>query len=228
MRDLRFHVEDRLYEKWLARFDQLTHEAHTLFLYRDYWRGLVEMTQANDDIPPSTFFDALGVWYRTTQATSIRRQLALDPRSISFHNLLADVSGHPEVMTRERHVGLWKDDDPREWAREAWQREGNANYDRIAGSGKDMIDPALSSVDLDRLVAIGEPVVTFVNKAVAHTDEEALGSTSTYAELNAVIDELGELLKKYSSLLTATVVGSLAPVHQQEWREAFRVAWWKT
>ena len=219
--------EDALYEKWLRWFEQISAETHTLFLYRDYWRGLGEMTQANDDIPPSTIFDALGVWYGATQATSIRRQLDRDPRSISFRNLLADLSDHPEVMTRERHVGLWQDDDPREWAIKAWQREGHANYDRFAENGNDAIDPARTNADLDRLDAIGQPVVVFVNKAVAHTDEEALGSTSTYAELNAVIDELGELLKKYSSLLTASIVGALVPVHQQEWRQAFRVAWWK-
>jgi hypothetical protein len=50
---------------------------------------------------------------------------------------------------------------------------------------------------------------------------------AAYKDLNAVIDEVGELLKKYSSLLTATIVGALTPVHQQEWRAAFRVAWWK-
>ena len=220
-------AEDVLYEKWLAWFKQIASETHTLFLYRDYWIGLAEMTQANDDIPPSTIFDAFGVWYGATQATSIRRQLDRDPRSISFHNLLADISDHPEVMTRDRHVALWQDDDPREWAKEAWESEAQANYDRFAESGNDVIDPARTKADLDRLREIAKPVVKFVNKAVAHTDEQALGSTSTYAELNAVIDELGELLKKYSSLLTATIFGALVPVHQQEWRQAFRVAWWK-
>ncbi|MGZ4408513.1 MAG: hypothetical protein ACXVHB_28915, partial [Solirubrobacteraceae bacterium] len=96
-----------------------------------------------------------------------------------------------------------------------------------AGNGSDVIDPARTRADLDRLGEIAKPVVRFVNKAVAHTDEDELGSAPTYKDLNAVIDEVGDLLKKYSSLLTATIVGALTPVHQQEWRAAFRVAWWK-
>jgi hypothetical protein len=215
-----------LYEQWVRWLEQISHETHTLFLYRDYWRGLAEMTQANGNIPPSTFFDALGVWYGACQATSIRRQLDRDTRSISFRNLLADMAAHPEVMTRERHVGLWNTDDPREIVKEAWQQKANANYNRFAGVGNDAIDPAITNADLERLLKIGEPVTTFVNKAVAHTDDEALGSTSTYAELNAAIDELGDLLKKYSSLLLAAIIAGLVPAHQEEWRQAFRVAWW--
>lgn len=219
--------DDRLYERWLTRFEQIRNETHTLFLYRDYWQGLAEMTQANDDIPPSTIFDALGVWYAATQATSIRRQLDSDPRSISFRNLLSDMADHPEVMTRERHVGLWHNDDQREWAKVALQQRANASYDRFAGKGQDVIEPELTAADLDRLLTIGRPVTKFVNKAIAHTDAKALGSTSTYGELNAVIDELGELLKKYSSLLLAQWVPELVPVDQQGWRQAFQVAWWK-
>jgi hypothetical protein len=218
--------QDALYKKWVRWFEQISNETHTLFLYRDYWRGLVEMTQAHGNIPPSTFFDALGVWYGATQATSIRRQLDSDRRSISFRNLLAEIAAHPEVMSRQRHVELWRNDDQRDGAQEAWKQRANGNYDRFAGGGHDVIDPERTRADLERLEQIGRPVVRFVNKAVAHTDEEALGSTSTYEELNAVIDELGGLLEKYSSLLTATIVGALVPVHQGEWRQAFRVAWW--
>jgi hypothetical protein len=219
--------EDLLYEKWKTWLNQITDETHTLFVYRDYWRGLAEMTKANDDIPPSTIFDALGVWYGTTQATSIRRQLDDDRRSISFRNLLTDIAAHPEVLTRERHLRLW-DGDPRDWARELGRKQGNANFDGFAGKGNDQIDPALTKDDLDRLLSIGEPVKKFVNKAVAHTDEKALGGTSTYTELNAAIDQLGDLLTKYSSLLTATIVSALLePVHVDDWRQAFRVVWWK-
>jgi len=217
---------DLLYETWLRWFEQISNETYTLFLYREYWRGLAEMTQANDTIPPSTFFDALGVWYAATQATSIRRQLDADDRSISFRNMLADIEAHPEVMTRERHLKLWRTDDPRQIVQEGTKQRGNALYDNFAGPENNEIDPALTKADLKQLCTNGKPVRTFVNKAIAHTDEVALGSTATYAELNAVIDELGELLKKYSLLLTAGSLVELVPVGD-EWRRAFLVAWWK-
>jgi hypothetical protein len=68
-------------------------ETHTLWLYRDYWRGLAEMTQANDDIPRSTVFDALGVWYAAAQVTGVRRQLDRDSsvRPSSAHPSATDM-----------------------------------------------------------------------------------------------------------------------------------------
>lgn len=49
----------------------------------------------------------------------------------------------------------------------------------------------------------------------------------TYQELNAALDELGELLKKYVSLFEATILATVAPVHQEDWKAPFRVAWIK-
>lgn len=47
----------------------------------------------------------------------------------------------------------------------------------------------------------------------------------TYEELNAAIDQLGDLLKKYTSLLKAEALAVVAPVHQYDWKAPFRVAW---
>ena len=69
-----------------------------LWLYRDYWRGLVEMTQANEDIPPLPSF---GRWYAAAQTTAVRCQLDRDTRSISLWRLLYDIAEHSEVMRRE-------------------------------------------------------------------------------------------------------------------------------
>lgn len=72
---------DLLYDRWVGWFERISNETYTLFAYRDYWRGLAEMTQANGPIPASTFFDALGVWYAATQGTNVRRQLDRDSRA---------------------------------------------------------------------------------------------------------------------------------------------------
>jgi hypothetical protein len=75
---------DDLHEKWVEWLKKIATQTHNLWAYRDYWRGLVEMTQANDEIPPSTFFDALGIWYADEQAVAVRRQLDRDTRSVSL------------------------------------------------------------------------------------------------------------------------------------------------
>jgi hypothetical protein len=132
-------AEDDLYAKWLKWLETVRNETHTLWLYRDYWRGLTEMTQANEDIPPSTFFDALRVWYAAAQMTGVRRQLDRDKRSVSLWRLLTDIADHPEVMTRERYVALYENDDERPGAQEALPQRANEDYNRFAGAGKDVL-----------------------------------------------------------------------------------------
>ena len=221
-------AEDDLYAQWLKWLETIEDETMTLWLYRDYWRGLVEMTQENDGIPPSTFFDALGVWYVAAQATAVRRQLDRDPRSISLWRLLGDIAEHPEVMTRERHVALWLEDTDDERERAHNERRANENYDKFAGEGNDVIAPERTLEDRERLVTLAKPITDHVNKSVAHTDEENLAAVPTWEDLNAALDELGELLKKYVSLLKAEWLARVAPVQQTPWERAFTVAWKKT
>jgi len=47
------------------------------------------------DIPPTTFFHALGFWYAAAQMTGVRRQLDRDKRSVSLWRLLTDIADHP-------------------------------------------------------------------------------------------------------------------------------------
>lgn len=223
----RMSAEDELYAKWLKWLKTIEAETMTLWLYRDYWRGLVEMTQANDDIPPSTFFDALGVWYGAAQTTAVRRQLDRDSRSVSLWRLLTAMSEHPGVMSRERHVALWDDDDERGWVKEANAQQANKNYDKFAGEGEDAIAPQRTLEDRERLENLAKPITDHVNKRVAHMDEENLPAVPTFAELNAALDEMGELLKNYVSLFEATILGAIAPVHQEDWTRAFTVPWKK-
>jgi hypothetical protein len=214
---------DARYQLWVERFERISNETYTLFLYRDYWRGLAEMTEANDEIPPSTFFHALGVWYAATQGTNVRRQLDRDPRAVSFRNLLTEIRDYPEVMTRERHVAIW---DVGEGPGAAYTlRLADQNFDRFAGPGNDLIDPARTEADINRLWTVGSPIARYVNETVAHTQEIPTVSAPTYADLHAAIEEIGELLKKYSSLLNAAILPILSPVHQADWQAAFRVAW---
>jgi hypothetical protein len=215
---------DALYEKWLGWLQTVQDETMTLWLYRDYWRGLAEMTKAAD-LPPSTFFDALGVWYAAAQTTGVRRQLDRDRRSVSIWRLLTEMAQRPDVMTRQRHVAIWRIEDEREGAKEAMAQLANENYDKFAGAGNDIIAPPRTLEDRTWLEDIAERIVEHVNKRVAHTDEENLAKVPSYDELNVAIDETGELLRKYVSLFEATILAEIAPVHQADWRAPFRQAW---
>ncbi len=60
---------------------------------------------------------------------------------------------------------------------------------------------------------------------VAHTDQRELSELPTYEDLNAALELLERMLNKYMVLLKATSVPSADPVHQADWKSAFRVAW---
>lgn len=217
---------EELHEKWTAWLEQIEHETMTLWLYREYWRGLTEITQAND-LPPSTFFDALGVWYAATQLAAVRRQLDHDMRSVSFWRLLTEMSEHPEVMTRERHVVLWDDENhwAEDWMREPWLARARENYDRFAEAGNDTIAPRRTLQDRAELEDLAQPLREYVNRRIAHTAETELQAVPTFGELNAAVDKLGDLLQKYVSLFRAAALVQVAPEIQEDWLAPFRVPW---
>jgi hypothetical protein len=211
-------IEDGLYEKWTTWIERVYDETVTLFAYRSFYRGVSDITQANKEIPPSSFFDALGAWYATTQAMGVRRQTDVGADAVSLAKVLTNMGAHPEVMTRARFLSLWGDEDH-------WQRRGNEQYDRYAGAGADTIAAERYGTDLDRFQETTRPIKDYVDRLVAHNDQRQLTRLPTYEELNAAIDLLEEMLNKYLVLLKATSVPSADPVHQQDWKAAFRVAW---
>src|SRR5437588_1873010 len=116
--------EDALYAAWVSRLDRIVQQVYSAHLYRHLWRELADITQAVD-LPASVFFDALGVWYATTQTASIRRQLDRRRGVVSLMRLLEDIARNPGVMTRERHVAIWI-----AGTVQPVEAEGQRNFDR--------------------------------------------------------------------------------------------------
>ena len=146
-----------------------------------------------------------------------------DSRSVSISRLLTDIAVHSDVMTRRRHISASLRDayDDEDWRR----REGERSFDRHAGAGAQTMPPERVLADRKHLDEIAEPIIRHVNKRVAHFDERELAAVLTYAEINDALDFIGELLNKYESLLKAARWGTLVPVHQADWTQAFTVAW---
>lgn len=213
-------IEDALYAKWTKWIERIYTETVTLFSYRSFYRGVAEMTQANDEIPASSFFDALGAWYATTQVVAVRRQADLDKQVVSLARLLTNMAANPSVMTRTRFVQLFDND-------ELWQDHANEQYDKYAGAGAEQITPARYQDDLDRFLEVTKPIKDYVDRLVAHSDQRELSDLPSFDDLNAAIELLEEMLNKYMVLLTATSVPSADPVHQADWKAAFRVPWLK-
>lgn len=47
----------------------------------------------------------------------------------------------------------------------------------------------------------------------------------TFGDLNNAVDEIGELVRKYASLLNAEILWQLEPAIQYDWKAPFRQAW---
>jgi hypothetical protein len=70
---------DDIYTRWVEWLDTIAKETISLWRFRDYWRGLAEMTQSNPNIPPSTIFNVLGIWYGGAMMTGIRDRPTATP-----------------------------------------------------------------------------------------------------------------------------------------------------
>lgn len=210
---------DEVYARWLDHLAGIVNEVYTMHMYRFLWRRLAEITQSAD-LPPSVIFDAFGVWYASTQAAAVRRQVDRRRDVVSLVRLLEEIAAHPEVMTRDRHLALWRRDDG------DFEEPGNRNYDRFAGAReRDVVETTLVRGHIQTLTETAEVVRTYVNEVVAHTADETTHAVPTFAELNAAIDTIGEIVKEYASLLKAEVLWQLEPVIQHDWEAPFRQRW---
>jgi hypothetical protein len=68
-------------------------------------------------------------------------------------------------------------------------------------------------------------VKTFADKRIAHYDSRAPRLLPTFKELDACIDHLEALLKKYLRLFRGEGESSVLPTWQYNWKEIFEIPW---
>lgn len=222
---------DVVWPRWREQLELITQETYRLHHYRQLWRELAEITQAAN-LAPSVFFDALPVWYVSTQGAAVRRQLDRRRDSLSLIRLLEDIGRNSELVTRDRHIAVWHEKARAAGGADADKlgeglrlRDANRNFDRFAGAGRDTIDRALVSADVTELEQAGEVVKGYVDEAIAHMALTPKNSVPTYGDLDAAMDRIAELVQKYASLLNAEYLWGFEPAIQQDWKAPFRQAW---
>jgi hypothetical protein len=72
------------------------------------------------------------------------------------------------------------------------------------------------------LTAGAVKVKDYVDEHLAHSDAGPRADLPTFNDLDAAIDRIGDLFKKYVNLLTASSYYSLVPVIQHDWEAIFR------
>lgn len=208
------------WERWLDLLYQ-----HIVELHHDrvIWKELVELVEANRDIPDPWFFlDWVGRLWATTTVVGIRRLDDKDKNSISLVRLIDDIGKHPEVLSRQHYRSMYEATYPGdEWM----QRRADEEFDEYVGAGLDVIQTEMTARDLADVRSAAATIRRHVNKYVAHTDERAGPPTATYADLDAALDGVTAIYRRYSLLIKGSAPADMAPTMQFDWKQPFLIAW---
>jgi hypothetical protein len=211
-------MADSRIEKWHGWIEgQISNEIHAMHLHRATYQRVREIARENGRLPNSYFWEYLQDTYAATQAVAVRRQVETSRRVRSLGRLLLELSDDPSRVSRAFFVGLWSDD-TRAMADEGFDEQ-------FAGSVGTHLDPAIPRADLEDLTDTSESLKAFVEEHVAHSDARPRKGLPSFDDLDAAIDQIGHLLKKYVFLFTAAGLVQLVPVIQHDWEAVFRQPW---
>jgi hypothetical protein len=90
--------------------------------------------------------------------------------------------------------------------------------------GAGTVDPDKVLADIERLKTVAATTRKYVNKRIAHIDRKGAATVPTAPEIDAAVELIGELLQKYTLLLTGADLrlGILVPF---DWTIVFTVPW---
>ena len=156
-------------------------------------------------------------WYKSQQVMALRRMADADSRAISLRRLLADIGRDTRGLTRAWHRELYIPESVGTWESETWAASADATFDKwmdpppAEPSDDDSVSASVIIHDLRSWKALTKAIDRLANHELAHRNEDPNPGTLTWDELHATIDDLFELLDKYSVLLTGATVMAAKP-----------------
>ena len=215
---------EQRFQKWDGWVEPIYEEIQGILIHRHVFKEVQEIIKANPKIQkPSSFYQFIGNAYAALGVMAVRRQVKIQKDSISLAGLLSEMIETPELITKERYLGLFTSGvSPFGIAEKEFERIWG-------GSVREHIDPALVQADLDNLKSKARAVEEFADRKVAHLDKRSINGTTsnvpTYGELSECLDLLEELVKKYYLLFRAASVSSILPTWQYDWKAIFYEPW---
>ncbi|MDI1463362.1 hypothetical protein QEZ54_20475 [Catellatospora sp. KI3] len=172
-----------------------------LMLSREICQRTTRIAEASDHVSGSPFFLYwLISQYAQASCIAIRRLTDKDPSTSSLVAVLNRIRSRPGAY---RYRFLPSD----------YRAEGGTT-----------VNPQRVGQDVDELRTVAEKVIQYVNKHLAHLDKAPNMAIPDLAELNKVIDLLGERLHRYELLVTGVDL-MLLPVLQFDWTTVFDQPW---
>jgi hypothetical protein len=217
------------WQSWCDRFDKLHNGILRLFHDRGIWRTIMAMLDANPQVPRGGFGEYwLGSCYTDSMLIGIRRETGADRGSIGIRRSLRSLASAPRMATRS-----WYEQEVqrRNQSGDAWElAELNAAFNTFAEPGQPFIDSTRVGQDIAALDAVINRVNAYTSKAIAHRDDDPgglpTGLAVTWGELDAALDAVGNIYKKYYRLRHAgESLGILTPLKSPGWIQIFETAW---
>lgn len=219
-------------EKWI---ETIHNEVVELVTNQHNFRKIQGMIKQNPNIQkPNSFFRFVGQTYYDYSIIAVRRQIKSnksDKRndSISFVRLLKEIIETPCVLSRERFVNMYRIG-MKNIAENIAEDIGNKTFDLQFTGGctnYNYIDPTLVQEDLNELKKHDDKLKTFTDKRIAHYDKKAPKTIPTFNELDACVDCLEKLTRKYTLLFEGRDLGESLVIEFLEdyWEEIFSQPW---
>lgn len=213
--------------KWQKQIERIGHHVIQLNHDRQLWRemtaGLATATPEAD----GTFIQHYTKLYVDGASMAVRRlaDVGGQRQTIALGRLIADLIANSKVLNREVIVARYThDDDPREWAREDWRRRGEEFWQTEWADAEDDLDVVKLRADVAALTSAADKVASFADRVVAHIDSRGAHDIPTFADLDDAINLIGDLFKRYSSLIDGKGWAFLEPAIQGDWKAPFRRA----
>ena len=184
---------------WTARLGTITGEVLSLIHDRDVWSTISEIGAANPTVVANPFvMGHFNTLYYRRALVSVRAMADPNPDSESLLTLLSDIAAHPgDLETTDPVMQL---------------------------AGTNTIDPAKVLADIDRLKTAVATTKRYVNKRIAHIDRKGTPTVPTAPEIDTAVGLIGELLHKYTLLLTGADL-RLGILVALDWTSVFTVPW---
>jgi hypothetical protein len=187
------------------------------------YKEMLEISRRNTDIQkPSLFYSWMRTLFVTWSVALVGRLVDDKHGTRSFVRLLRDLGKKSHRLSREHHINLYMINFPDGEAK----RIATCEYDSLVGRTDGILPQKQVDEDVKSLIEMAKPIITFRHQRIAHFDSDPMEQLPTYADLDAVIETLVKLLRKYS-LLIRGVPADPFPTVLDDWSAIFRVPWIK-
>ena len=211
--------QNETFQKWAIWIQTILRDVQGTLLNHYVFREVQAIVAANPSLhQTSAFYDWMTTQYEVTVSVGIRRQLDMHTDSISLARLLTEIQQTPDVLTRVRHVAAFIE--------HGYSAEiGNRSFDELAGDGEERIQADAVEAELSDFRVRAKRIKKYTNKRIAHTDHRNLDELPTNADLEASLECMERLVKKYVVLLRGEFYHNLVPTFAYDWKAIFYHPW---